>query len=123
MCRGCAGLCRDVRPDGDFDAFLRASAQEGPGRRTRETDGGVQAERALLGEANREPSAETPYSGRSGEGLPMLFTVWVNQHLFLALATGDADPLTEALRATRLLPACAPMAPRRATRRAPPRAG
>ena len=59
----------------------------------------------LLGEANVEPGAETPYFGRSGEGLQMLFNFYVNQHLFLALATGQVRPLAEALRATRRLPA------------------
>jgi maltose alpha-D-glucosyltransferase/alpha-amylase len=33
-----------------------------------------------------------------------MFNFWVNQHLFLALATGDARPLTEAVRATAKLP-------------------
>ena len=30
----------------------------------------------------------------------MMFNFWVNQHLWLALATGDARPLARALRAT-----------------------
>ena len=58
----------------------------------------------LLGEANVEPGKETPYFGRGGEGMQMLFNFWVNQHLFLSLATGEAAPLADALRATRKLP-------------------
>ena len=30
----------------------------------------------------------------------MMFNFWVNQHLFYALASGDARPLAKALRAT-----------------------
>jgi maltose alpha-D-glucosyltransferase/alpha-amylase len=37
----------------------------------------------------------------------MIFNFWVNQHLFLALATGDARPLADALRATKRIPATA----------------
>jgi maltose alpha-D-glucosyltransferase/alpha-amylase len=33
-----------------------------------------------------------------------MFNFWVNQHLFLSLATGDARPLAAALQATRKLP-------------------
>jgi maltose alpha-D-glucosyltransferase/alpha-amylase len=34
----------------------------------------------------------------------MMFNFWVNQHLFYALASGDARPLAHALRATARLP-------------------
>src|SRR4029079_15006852 len=37
-------------------------------------------------------------------GLPLMFNLWVNQHLWLALAAGDARPLAQALRATQKLP-------------------
>jgi maltose alpha-D-glucosyltransferase/alpha-amylase len=59
----------------------------------------------LLGEANVAPGDEAPYFGKRGEGLQMLFNFWVNQHLFLALATEQVRPLADALRATRRLPA------------------
>jgi maltose alpha-D-glucosyltransferase/alpha-amylase len=39
-----------------------------------------------------------------GDGLHMMFNFWVNQHLFLSLATADARPLAKALRETRKLP-------------------
>jgi maltose alpha-D-glucosyltransferase/alpha-amylase len=57
----------------------------------------------LLGEANVPPAESQQYL-REGEGLHMMFNFWVNQHLFLALASGDARPLAAALRATRTLP-------------------
>jgi maltose alpha-D-glucosyltransferase / alpha-amylase len=55
----------------------------------------------LLGEANVPPGESQQYFA-GGEGLHMMFNFWVNQHLFLALASGDARPLSSALRATRL---------------------
>jgi maltose alpha-D-glucosyltransferase/alpha-amylase len=61
----------------------------------------------LLGEANVPPGEQIDFFGRRGEGLQMMFNFWVNQHLYLALATGDARPLAAALRATRKLPSTA----------------
>jgi maltose alpha-D-glucosyltransferase / alpha-amylase len=57
----------------------------------------------LLGEANVPPGQTLPYFA-GGEGLHLMFNFWVNQHLFLSLATEDARPLAAALRATRTLP-------------------
>jgi maltose alpha-D-glucosyltransferase/alpha-amylase len=57
----------------------------------------------LLGEANVLPDESLSYFA-NGDGLHMMFNFWVNQHLFLALATGDARPLAGALQATRKLP-------------------
>jgi maltose alpha-D-glucosyltransferase / alpha-amylase len=57
----------------------------------------------LLGEANVLPPQAREYFA-DGDGLHMMFNFWVNQHLFLALASGDARPLASALRATRALP-------------------
>src|SRR3954452_6151058 len=48
------------------------------------------------------PQQTQPYFG-AGQGLHMMFNFWVNQHLWLALATGDARPLADALRATKKL--------------------
>ncbi|HYC51426.1 MAG TPA: alpha-amylase family protein [Gemmatimonadaceae bacterium] len=58
----------------------------------------------LLGEANVPPGGQAKYFGPRGEGLQMMFNFWVNQHLFYALASGDARPLADALRATRRIP-------------------
>ena len=57
----------------------------------------------LLGEANVLPKETKPYFA-GGDGLHMMFNFWVNQRLFLALASGDARPLAAAIRATRSLP-------------------
>ena len=60
----------------------------------------------LLGEANVVPEDVARYFD-GGRGLHMMFNFWVNQHLFLALATEEVKPLAEALRATRRIPATA----------------
>jgi maltose alpha-D-glucosyltransferase/alpha-amylase len=60
----------------------------------------------LLGEANVPPDQTLPYFA-DGDGLHLMFNFWVNQHLFLSLATEDARPLAAALQATRRLPATA----------------
>jgi maltose alpha-D-glucosyltransferase/alpha-amylase len=57
----------------------------------------------LLGEANVPPRDARAYFA-AGDGLHMMFNFWVNQHLFYALASGDARPLAQALRATARLP-------------------
>jgi maltose alpha-D-glucosyltransferase/alpha-amylase len=57
----------------------------------------------LLGEANVPPDQTLPYFA-DGAGLHLMFNFWVNQHLFLSLATEDARPLAAALEATRTLP-------------------
>ena len=58
----------------------------------------------LLGEANVLPQETARYFA-GGDGLHMIFNFWVNQHLFYGLASGDARPLAQALRATRRVPA------------------
>jgi maltose alpha-D-glucosyltransferase/alpha-amylase len=60
-------------------------------------------EAVLLGEANVPPQESQPFF-RDRDGLHMMFNFWVNQHLFLSLASRDARPLAAALRATRKLP-------------------
>jgi maltose alpha-D-glucosyltransferase / alpha-amylase len=57
----------------------------------------------LLGEANVLPDESRRYFSERG-GLHLMFNFWVNQHLYYALASGDARPLGAALRATRKLP-------------------
>lgn len=55
----------------------------------------------LLGEANVKPEETKEYFGNGGDGIHMMFNFYVNQHLFYALATVDAEALAEALEATR----------------------
>jgi len=60
----------------------------------------------LLGEANIVPRDDDEYFA-GGDGLHAIFNFWVNQHLFLALATGQARPLADALRETANIPSSA----------------
>src|SRR6185436_14846896 len=43
----------------------------------------------LLAEANIVPADDAKYFGRDGERMHMILNFHVNQHMFLALATGD----------------------------------
>ncbi len=61
----------------------------------------------LLGEANVLPEETKDYFGSADDGIHMMFNFYVNQHMFYTLATGDSEPLVQALRATRDLPATA----------------
>jgi maltose alpha-D-glucosyltransferase / alpha-amylase len=61
----------------------------------------------LLGEANVPPEDDTRFFGDEGDRMHMLFNFFVNQHLFYALASGDARPLASALQATKRVPAYA----------------
>jgi maltose alpha-D-glucosyltransferase/alpha-amylase len=47
------------------------------------------------------------YFGREGERVQMMFNFNVNQHLFLALATADSQPLKRAIQSTKRRPATA----------------
>ena len=59
----------------------------------------------LLGEANVPPTeTEKFFVGNGTGGIHMMFNFWVNQHLFYALASGDARPLRKALEATSRIP-------------------
>jgi maltose alpha-D-glucosyltransferase/alpha-amylase len=60
----------------------------------------------LLAEANVLPDEVEEYVG-VGDKLHMLFNFYVNQHLFLALATGRADDLTASMRRQHRLPVTA----------------
>jgi len=51
----------------------------------------------LLGEVDVEPQKYADYFG-DGDGMTMLLNFWINNHLFLALARGRAEPLVRALR-------------------------
>src|SRR5690606_17849372 len=62
-------------------------------------------EAILLGEANVLPEENRKYfGGDGGTGIHMMFNFFVNQHLFYALATGEAEPVVEAIRATQGIP-------------------
>jgi maltose alpha-D-glucosyltransferase/alpha-amylase len=61
----------------------------------------------ILGEANIVPKNDLQYFGQFGERLQMMFNFEVNQHLFYALASGDAGPLIESMQATKKRPATA----------------
>jgi maltose alpha-D-glucosyltransferase/alpha-amylase len=61
----------------------------------------------ILGEANVLPGTDMQYFGDSGDRMQMMFNFEVNQHLFFALATGDARPLAKAMQATKSRPGTA----------------
>ena len=62
----------------------------------------------FLGEANVLPDEARKYFGANGgDGIHMMFNFFVNQHLFVALATGRVESLVEALKATADLPSTA----------------
>ena len=58
----------------------------------------------MLAEANVPPDESIDYFGAEGERLQMMLNFPVNQRLFYALATGDIDPLVQALEDTRKHP-------------------
>jgi maltose alpha-D-glucosyltransferase / alpha-amylase len=61
----------------------------------------------ILAEANVLPKTDMEYFGKAGERLQMMFNFQVNQHLFYALASGDAKSLVKPLKATKPRPASA----------------
>ena len=58
----------------------------------------------LLAEANVPPEESVEYFGPSGERLHMMFDFNVNPRIFYALATGDAEPLKQGLKDSRVTP-------------------
>ena len=58
----------------------------------------------LLGEANVVPKDDMNFFGDRDDRMHMMFNFYVNQHVFYALASGDARPLAHALEATRAIP-------------------
>lgn len=66
-----------------------------------------EGEAIVLAEANVLPNTDLKYFGEAGERLQMMFNFEVNQHLFLALATGESRSLARALEATKPRPATA----------------
>ncbi|MFC5863197.1 alpha-amylase family protein [Acidicapsa dinghuensis] len=61
----------------------------------------------ILGEANIVPKNDMEYFGEFGERLQMMFNFDVNQHLFYAMASGEAGSLIKALENTKSRPATA----------------
>ena len=66
---------------------------------------GARGDAIMLAEANVVPTEQRELLRRRGDRLHMMFNFWVNQHLFYALASGDARPLAKALEQTRKRPA------------------
>jgi maltose alpha-D-glucosyltransferase / alpha-amylase len=66
-----------------------------------------EGEAIILAEANVLPDTDMSYFGREGERVQMMFNFDVNQHLFLAMATADSQPLKRAMQATKRRPATA----------------
>jgi maltose alpha-D-glucosyltransferase / alpha-amylase len=66
-----------------------------------------QGDAIILGEANVLPATDMQYFGDSGDRIQMMFNFEVNQHLFLAMASGDSRPLAKAMQATKRRPATA----------------
>lgn len=61
----------------------------------------------VLAEANVLPDTDMEYFGDDGDRMQMMFNFHVNQHLFYALASGDARPLAAAMKQTKPRPATA----------------
>lgn len=57
----------------------------------------------MLAEANLEPKAVAAYFG-DGDRFHMLFNFWLNQHLFLALASECVEPIQRAFRTLPPIP-------------------
>ena len=60
-----------------------------------------QGDSIILGEANIRPEGDINYFGDDGDRIQMMFNFPVNQTLFYALASGDTEPMIEALEQTR----------------------
>jgi maltose alpha-D-glucosyltransferase / alpha-amylase len=63
------------------------------------------AEGMLLAEANITMDQVDEYFGQAGDRLHMIFNFMLNQHVFLALARGDAEPVRRVLAQTPPIPA------------------
>lgn len=81
------------RPESDFD-YLRDLRRQLAERR---------ADAVFLAEANLLPSEVADYVG-DGDKVQVLFNFYANQHLFLALARGRAEPIRRAYAALGELP-------------------
>ena len=70
----------------------------------REYVASIDKEAIILGEANVPPSESKNYFGEKDDRMHMMFNFYVNQHMFYALATGEAKPLANALQSTKDIP-------------------
>lgn len=64
----------------------------------------IDKEAVILGEANVLPDENKNFFGENGEGMPMMFNFFANQHIFYSLATGEVKPLINALNKTKEIP-------------------
>ncbi len=55
------------------------------------------AEAVMLAEANIENDKVDEYFGATGDRMHMIFNFMLNQHVFLAFARGDAEPIRRAM--------------------------
>jgi maltose alpha-D-glucosyltransferase/alpha-amylase len=58
----------------------------------------------ILGEANVEPKQNKDFYGEHGDRMNMMFNFFVNQRIFLALATSEVKELESALQQTQNIP-------------------
>ncbi|MBE7158283.1 MAG: alpha-amylase family protein [Rhodospirillales bacterium] len=58
----------------------------------------------LLAEANVPPGEMLHYFGEDGDRLHLMLNFWVNPHLFLAFARGQAEPIRRSIEALPALP-------------------
>ncbi len=70
-----------------------------------------EGEAIILAEANVLPDTDMSYFGREGERVQMMFNFDVNQHLFLAMATADSQPLKRAMQSDQAPPGNGAMGP------------
>lgn len=64
----------------------------------------INKEAIILGEANVAPEETENYFGKQADRMHMMFNFFANQHMFLSLATGDAEPLKKSLKETTEIP-------------------
>ena len=89
------GLPDGKRPDGDPHLYLSYLRNFLSWRR---------AEAMMLAEANIALEETDEYFGRTGDRMNMIFNFMLNQHVFLALARGEAEPVRAILQAMPAIP-------------------
>jgi maltose alpha-D-glucosyltransferase/alpha-amylase len=89
------GIPAQAKPDKDPHEYLDELRDFASWRR---------AEAMLLAEANITMDQVDEYFGRSGDRLHMIFNFMLNQHLFLALARRDAEPIRSIMEQTPPIP-------------------
>jgi maltose alpha-D-glucosyltransferase/alpha-amylase len=89
------GVPEDERPKEDPHEYLDRMRDFASWRR---------AEAMLLAEANITMDQVDEYFGSSGDRIHMIFNFMLNQHLFLALSRGDAEPIRRVMAQTPTIP-------------------